>query len=108
MEVASEREGRRRKKRRAIEAVVVVVVMGFGILKRRDCVLGCLFVCMCFLVSSGVSLIIRALLLSIAVVVLAVVVVSSISSYITTTLVVGRMYVVEPVREGHCGIVCSI
>lgn len=43
MEVAREREGRRRK-RRAIEAVVVVV-MGFGILlKRRDCVLGCLFV----------------------------------------------------------------
>lgn len=59
MEVAREREGRRRK-RRAIEAVVVDV-MGFGILlKRRDCVLGCLFVCMCFLVSSGVSLIIRA------------------------------------------------
>lgn len=79
-EVAREREGRRRKKRRAIEAVVVVVVvMRFGILlKRRDCVLGCSFVCMCFLVSSGVSLIIRALLLSIAVVVLAVVVVSSI------------------------------
>lgn len=52
MEVAREREGRRRRKRRAIEAVVVVVVvMGFGILlKRRDCVWGCLFVCMCFLV----------------------------------------------------------
>lgn len=50
MEVAREREGRRRKKRRAIEAVVVVVVTGFGILlKRRDCVLGCSFVCMCFL-----------------------------------------------------------
>lgn len=47
MEVAREREGRRRK-RRAIEAVVVVV-MGFGILlKRRDCVLGCLFVCNVF------------------------------------------------------------
>lgn len=46
MEVAREREGRRRK-RRAIEAVVVVVVMGFGILlKRRDCVLSCLFVCL--------------------------------------------------------------
>lgn len=62
-EVAREREGRRRKKRRAIEAVVVVVVvMGFGILlKRRDCVLGCLFVCNVFSgVSSGVSLIIRA------------------------------------------------
>lgn len=57
MEVAREREGRRRK-RRAIEAVVVVVVMGFGILlKRRDCVLGCLFVCNVF---SGVALIIRA------------------------------------------------
>lgn len=56
MEVAREREGRRRK-RRAIEAVVVVV-MGFGILlKRRDCVLGCSFVCNVF---SGVSLIIRA------------------------------------------------
>lgn len=55
MEVAREREGRRRK-RRAIEAVVVVV-MGFGILKRRDCVLGCLFVRNVF---SGVSLIIRA------------------------------------------------
>lgn len=52
MEVARESEGRRRE-RRAMEAVVVVVVvvMGFGILlKRRDCVLGCLFVCMCFLV----------------------------------------------------------
>lgn len=51
MEVAREREGRRRK-RRAIEAVVVdVVVIGFGILlKRRGCVLGCSFVCMCFLV----------------------------------------------------------
>lgn len=49
MEVAREKEGRRRK-RRAIEAVDVVVVIGFGILlKRRDCVLGCLFV-MCFLV----------------------------------------------------------
>lgn len=51
MEVAREREGRRRK-RRAIEAVVVVVVvvvMGFGILlKRRDCVWGCLFVCNVF------------------------------------------------------------
>lgn len=58
MEVAREREGRRRK-RRAIEAVVVVVViMGFGILlKRRDCVLGCLFVRNVF---SGVCLIIRA------------------------------------------------
>lgn len=57
MEVAREREGRRRK-RRAMEAIVVVVVMGFGILlKRRDCVLGCLFVCNVF---SGVSLIIRA------------------------------------------------
>lgn len=56
MEVAREREGRRRK-RRAIEAVVVVVVMGFGILKRKDCVLGCLSVCNVF---SGVSLIIRA------------------------------------------------
>lgn len=34
---------------RAIEAVVVVVVIGFGILlKRRDCVLGCLFVCNVF------------------------------------------------------------
>lgn len=50
MEVAREREGRKRK-RRAMEAVVVVVVMGFGILlKRRDCVLGYSFVCMCFLV----------------------------------------------------------
>lgn len=51
MEVAREREGRRRRKRRAIEAivVVVVVVIGFGILlKRRDCVLGCLFVCNVF------------------------------------------------------------
>lgn len=46
MEVAREREGRKRK-RRAIEAVVVVI--GFGILlKRRDCVLGCLFVCNVF------------------------------------------------------------
>lgn len=48
MEVAREREGRRRKRRGTMEAVVVVVV-GFGILKRGDCVLGCLFV-MCFLV----------------------------------------------------------
>lgn len=107
MEVAREREGRRRK-RRAIEAVVVVVVvvvMGFGILlKRRDCVLGCsfsgLFWCFfwCFFDYP-------CFLLSIAVVVLAVVVVSSISSCITSS---SRMYVVEPVREGHCGIVCSI
>lgn len=44
MEVAREREGRRRKRRGTMEAVVVVV-MGFGILlKRRDCVWGCLFV----------------------------------------------------------------
>lgn len=86
-EVAREREGRRRE-RRAIEAVVVVVI-GFGILKRRDCVwfvrlfvfsdfFWCFFDYPCFL-------------LSIAVIVLAVVVVSSISSCITTTLVVGRM-----------------
>lgn len=45
-------------------------------------------------------------LLSIAVVVLAVVVVSSISSWITSSS--SRMYVVEPVRERYCGIVCSI
>lgn len=89
MEVAREREGRRRKRRGTMEAVVVVVVMGFGILlKRRDCVLGCLFVCNVF---SGVSFDYPCFLLSIAVVVLAVVVVSSISSCITTTLVVGRM-----------------
>lgn len=87
MEVAREREGRRRKKRRAIEAVVVVVV-GFGILKRGDCVWGCLFVCNVF---SGVSFDYPCFLLSIAVIVLAVVVVSSISSCITTNLVVGRM-----------------
>lgn len=63
----------------------------------------CLFVGVSSGVSSGVS---PCFLLSIAVVVLAVVVVSSISSWITSSS--SRMYVVEPVREGHCGIVCSI
>lgn len=88
MEVAREREGRRRKKRRGIEAVVVVfvVVMGFGILlKRRDCVLGCLFVCNVFSGFFWCFFDYPCFLLSIAVVVLAVVVVSSISSCITTT-----------------------
>jgi len=86
MEVAREREGRRRE-RRAIEAVVVVVVvMGFGILlKRRDCVLGCLFVCNVFSGFFWCLFDYPCFLLSIAVVVLAVVVVSSISSCITTT-----------------------
>lgn len=85
MEVASEREGRRRKRRGTIEAVVVVVV-GFGILlKRRDCVLGCLFVCNVFSGFFWCFFDYPCFLLSIAVVVLAVVVVSSISSCITTS-----------------------
>lgn len=103
MEVAREREGRRRK-RRAIEAVVVVVVvMGFGILlKRRDCVLGCLFVCVfwCFfdyLCASPFYCCCST---------------SSRSGFEYIVLyhyyLSSRMYVVEPVREGHCGIVCSI
>lgn len=74
---------------RAMEAIVVVVVMGFGILlKRRDCVWGCLFsgLFWCFF---WCFFDYPCFLLSIAVIVLAVVVVSSISSCITTTFVVG-------------------